>query len=221
MKYSMLVLSTVLLFENFSFGMANSSPDNPNKMREKTVISALNETDYDTWFRAEDVSEMQALINKGIDINRQNWIDYTAIMCASMSGHIPVVRFLLNEGAISDGALTCAARKGKEEVAKLLLENGSKATERGALSAAVIGGNINLVRLLLENGANPNDDGHRDTPLICAAGSWRWDIFELLLEYKADPQVRNRMGETVLEFANRAGCYGMVSSLIYDAQNKK
>jgi ankyrin repeat protein len=128
---------------------------------------------------------------------------------------------LLENNASIDGALAFAARKGQLETARFLLDNGSRATERWALSAAVVSGNVDVVRLLLENGADPDGDGYWNTPLIIAAEGHDWNIFQLLLEHNADPQVRNRRGYTVVDFARRTQCYGIVGGIIRDVQSKK
>lgn len=48
---------------------------------------------------------------------------------------------------------------------------------------------IDLVRRLLESGANPNAlDWHNETPLMYATGNDNVDMFNLLLEFGADPK---------------------------------
>ena len=214
-------LGVVLLFGNFSYGMNANAPDSSDQTKSANA-SAISKSDHDVWFKAAengDLDKLQSLIDKGININCQDWM-YTALMCAAGAGRTSAVELLLANNANTDGALAFATRKGQTETAKLLLANGSKATEKWALSSAVVSGNIDTVWLLLENGANPNGDGYWNTPLIIAAEGRDWGIFQLLLKYKADPQVKNQRGYTVWDVANRTGSYGIISGIIQCAQNK-
>ncbi len=213
-------LSAVLLFGDLSYGMNANVPDNSTKI-EIAATSVISEADYNDWFKAAgdgNVEKLQSLIEKGIDVNCKNWM-YTALMRAAGAGRISAVELLLANNADTDGALAFAARKGQAETARLLLANGSKATEKWALSSAVVSGNIDAVWLLLENGANPNGDGYWNTPLIIAAEGQDWGIFQLLLKYKADPQVKNQRGYTVWDVAKRTRSYGMIGGIIQSVQN--
>jgi ankyrin repeat protein len=213
-------LGAVLLFGNLSYGMNANAPDNSTKIGI-AAASVITKDDYNDWFKAAsdgDLDKLQSLIDKRIDVNCQDWI-YTAMMCAAGAGRTSAVELLLANNASSSGALAFATRKGRTETAKLLLARGSKATEKWALSCAVVSGNIDTVRLLLENGANPNGDGYWNTPLIIAAEGQDWDIFQLLLKYKADPQVKNQRGYTVWDVAQRTRQYGIISGIIQCAQN--
>lgn len=223
MRFSIASLGMMLLVGNLSYGVVINTPDNSNRTRT-IAASTISRADYDIWFQAAeagDIGQMQSLIDRGINVNYQNWIGYTALMCAAGEENIPAMKFLLDNNAILDGALAFATRKGREESAKFLLANGSRATEKWAISAAVVSGNINVVRLLLENGANPNGDGYWNAPLIIAAEGHDWDIFRLLLKYNADPQVRNRRGYTVFDFARATQCYGIVGGIIQDMQHRQ
>jgi ankyrin repeat protein len=87
---------------------------------------------------------------------------------AAANGHEPVVKLLLEKGAISDNKdtkygqtpLSCAASNGHELVVKLLLEKGAIANAQDhmkitALHAALYAGQNGVVGLLLTHGADP------------------------------------------------------------------
>lgn len=74
----------------------------------------------------------------------------------------------------------------KEQIAKGVDLNKTNMTGITPLAAAARTGRIEAVRLLLERGANP-DAGDSSTPLIMAVGWHRVDVAATLLESHADP----------------------------------
>ena len=112
---------------------------------------------------------------------------YTALHRASYNGHIPVVEYLLSEGAKIDARtvdgwqpLHCACRWNKARVVSLLLQNGAK------INSQTNGG---------------------QTPLHLAAVNDRAkNTLELLLRNKdLDPGIRNGQNETALTIGERSG----------------
>lgn len=119
-----------------------------------------------------------------------------------------------------DTPLIMAASHALTPILRTLLEFGADIHARGkygytALHSAVYyvkfdQNNKNVsqdaVRLLLEKGASPNlGDNHGQVPLVLVvrnpwSDGWRHDkaLFDLLIEYGADPLVRDKAGNTLL-----------------------
>jgi ankyrin repeat protein len=123
---------------------------------------------------------------------------YTPFILATYSGHVGVVRCLLDKGAAID-------------------ERGSAGWT--ALVRACHDGRTPVVRLLLERGADPaiaNDMGW--TPLMLAASEDQLEVVRLLLDH---PRARatinhrtNNRGLTALMGACLFGCPGVVRALL-------
>jgi ankyrin repeat protein len=110
-----------------------------------------------------------------------------------MAEYFPLVEKLLNQGAdvneLNTGWGACTP-----------------------LWAALDTGNELLVTLLLDRGANPNYYD-AETALHCMVQQEKLGIIRLLLQFGADPSLKNRKGETVLECARRRGNPGIIRFL--------
>jgi len=101
-----------------------------------------------------------------------------------------------------------AARAGKAEVVRQLLEDGADVHERTPdgrtpLIVGAFGGSVDVLRLLLAHGAEINGrDDVGNTPLIVAArNAWAASV-RFLLDAGADPDLRNGAGETAFSIAS-------------------
>lgn len=111
---------------------------------------------------------------------------------AAQTGHLALVRALLEGGALPDEnggrpPLLCAAESRHEPVVRTLLDAGARVDAAGgeerrtALMAAAGAGDPELVRLLLEKGADPKlrDEAERDA-LWHAASAGQEQAFQIL-----------------------------------------
>ena len=132
--------------------------------------------------RGGDVSMMEKLIGKGVDIQTQDEEKNTALHLAAWHGREEVVPLLLFKGAdvhATNGggktALHRAADGGNERIVQLLLKEGADVNPvnlRGftALNAAAKRGATAVVLLLLEKGADiKSKSSFRRIALTCAA----------------------------------------------------
>lgn len=130
------------------------------------------------------------------------------------------------EARAGDGSrlLAVAARRGRLEMAKILLAfganpNADSPDELAPLSWAVLDGGRELTAALLEAGADPSAmDRMGGTALMRAAsgirfGDGAWAI-KALLEAGADPDARNERGESALGVAARSGRLREMEALI-------
>ena len=83
---------------------------------------------------------MQTLLEYGADVNAYDFIGFTALMYASVKGHIEIVRMLLQYTV---------------DVDALNNYNGT------ALMLASINGHIEIIQLLIQHGANPNINNNK------------------------------------------------------------
>ena len=102
--------------------------------------------------------------------------------------------------------LTLACYRGNNEVAKLLIDNGSdinqKSTMGTPLMAAVVKGNIEIAKILIAKKANLNEtDSNGTTPLMYAVQFQNEEFIKLLLLNKADKTKSDKNGKTAFEYA--------------------
>ena len=120
-------------------------------------------------------AEVRRLLSFGlVDVNYVGWVyNSTPLNGAAQSGHIDVVKLLLDEGA---------------DPSKPDDENGQT-----PLHWAAVDGHIEMVKILLDRGAEPNKiDGSGDAPLHGAAYKGHNEVVKLLLDGGADP---NEVGD--------------------------
>lgn len=141
--------------------------------------------------RTGNVSEIKALIAKGVNVNQPT--NYkTALMHAASEGHAEVVNILLASGA----------------------QVNTKTDEGTALMEAVRRGHTEIMKALIAAGADVNAV-HRtgDLPLIMAARQRSYktppvepnaEVVQLLLAHGADANAKDKWGVTALMSANTA-----------------
>jgi len=166
------------------------------------------------------------LLEQCADINQATEHGTTALMKASLKGHVEVVRLLLEKGAnvnqfkkdstvqpekYCSTALIFASQKGHVEVVKLLLAykaNPHLLMSNGysALIAASINGHDKVVKVLLESGvAVDSAKKNATTALIFASRNGHVEVVKLLLKYKAALNFKDWEGVTALMAASQKG----------------
>jgi ankyrin repeat protein len=106
-----------------------------------------------------------------------------------------------------------SAISGKMEILSWLLANGADIDHqdrdgRTALHYAVSVKRVDMVTELLERGADVHlSDVHGNAPLWRAVfdAKGKYDLVELLLSHKANPNSKNRSNASPLDFAHRIG----------------
>jgi ankyrin repeat protein len=152
----------------------------------------------------------------------------TTLVTASKHGFTGMVKSTIEAKASVDGfdeknassPLVAAAKSGRCEVAKILIENGAtldlSLEARGtALHAAIAAGDISMVKLLLMRGASTGArDSGESSALTAAANAENHDIVKLLTDMGADISARDERGWTALHRVVGEGKKGMVELLV-------
>ena len=146
---------------------------------------------------------------------------------AALTGNIEIVKSMLEQGVDVNGkdlegttALMLSSYNGHTNIVKLLLDNGAHIEARSkvgrtALMFVSTGPFPETVTLLLENDASVNAVDHDEhfTPLMHAAAEGLLEIVKILLEYGADPSLRDIDGDTAASFALQNGHKDVVNLL--------
>jgi ankyrin repeat protein len=212
--FAMLTFGLALLNAQQLSSMAGQRPSNPSA--DKALLEAANNRDIEASKRALDAgADINTFVNAA-DAN-PNVVDghgETPLMIAAIYNHIPLVNFLLHNGADvnrldinGNTALITAVARNHTEVVDLLLHNGAgvnNANNAGdtALHYAAHNNNPEMVTALINNGArsNPlNRDG--DTPLLSAVRQNHLEVVRLLLERVGDIYHINEQGATAFTVA--------------------
>lgn len=106
--------------------------------------------------------------------------------------------------------LILACYRGNNEVAKLLIENGSPinaTTDMGsALMACIVKGNDEMTKLLIERKADLNiTDNEGTTALMYAVQFKNIAVIKLLLAHNANENLIDKKGKTAFEYATFSG----------------
>lgn len=136
---------------------------------------------------------VKILSKHGANINSQNEVGDSTLLCACRSGNTDLLRFLINEGVeINDNVLLdCLQRSAvasNVEAALLLItliENINTTNAHGSfLYYAILGGEVEVVRAVLDRGATfiDPDDLQRD-PLYLPSSRGLFDVVNHLLTW--------------------------------------
>ena len=158
-----------------------------------------------------DIENIRILLDAGANPNILDIYGSTALMIASLRGHIEIVRLLLERGAQTDWkdnndgytALMIASIYSNTEMVRLLLKHGTEVNLQShygntALILASRGGDMNIVRLLLKHGANPNIQNNLgETALTLASDEGHTDVVELIEQHIAQQPAQHKASRNI------------------------
>jgi len=171
--------------------------------------------DYFSAIQNDDAPVVSNLLQRGFDPDTRNPAGEHGLMLALREPSPKVIAVLLAWPKLDvearnrqdESALMIASLKGMNEVASQLLDKGADVNKPGwtPLHYAATSGQLQILNLLLEHhayidAASPNGS----TPLMMAAMYGTPSAVKLLLEAGADPLLKNDLGLTAIDFAQRA-----------------
>jgi len=183
--------------------------------------SATWASSFDDFFIAikkNDVSAVRELAQRGFDLNTRNAEGEHALYLSIRDEAPDVALYLISQPKVDveartakdESPLMLAAIKGRLELARRLVARKAEVNKTGwtPLHYAASSGNESsaaMVRLLLEHHAYIDAESpNKTTPLMMAAHYGTPGVVKLLLEEGADPLLRNQLGLSAIDFAQRA-----------------
>lgn len=149
-------------------------------------VSALHAQDIHSAVLKDDTLMVKEAIKNGADINARDKYGASPLMTAARWGNIPMVQFLLRNGATPD--------QPRSEAGRTALH----------VACAYYGG-MQICKALIASGADVNAVTQKgETPLMLAATNGKADVVELLLQQGADKQKKDNSGKTALDYARNA-----------------
>jgi uncharacterized protein len=173
---------------------------------------------YDDFFTAvkrDNPETILSLLNRGFDPDTVNSDGLSALYLALRDESPKVANALIDWPRTNveirtpkdESPLMIAALKGRMDFVKKLIARGADVNKPGwtPLHYAATGGHLEIMALLLDqnayiDAASPNGT----TPLMMAAEYGSAEAVKLLLDAGTDPSLKNQLGLTAIDFANRA-----------------
>ncbi len=173
---------------------------------------------YEDFFAAikqDDARTVQNLLQRGFDPNTRDPKNFHGLFIALREPSPNVVQVLINIPTIDLNTLTeqgesplmMAVFKGQVEIAQQLIKLGADVNKTGwtPLHYAATAGHSQLVSILLANYAYIDAESpNKTTPLMMAAHYGTAGVVKLLLEEGADPLLKNDVGLSAIDFAQKA-----------------
>jgi ankyrin repeat protein len=199
-------------------------------LNSKADINAVDGIGQTALMRAVDMGQtpvVKALLDAKADVNLKTEDGKTALIIAVSNVKPEIVKALVDAGA-DVNAMTAdnqfpaliAAQDGSEESKEIIAILASGKANLNAsnaaytpLSYAIEQGNKDLVKALVTAGADPNAKTvGGQAPLILAMDNA--EIFQMLLDAKANPNITNSSGETAFTAAIQAESLERTETLI-------
>lgn len=186
-KFNFLIILVLIMG---ACGGAKEASDNQAGNEQEVSSQALMQTrSFEELMNASlngQIIIVKDLIEQEIDLNAADPYGRTALMLAAYNGHTEIARILIQEGA---------------EVTKEDKEG------RTALIFAASGPFPEPATLLLNQGAKVDltDNVGQWSALMFASAEGNNDVVKILLEHGADINLKDKDGETALDFAQNNG----------------
>ena len=190
-------------------------------------FSSVNAGSFEDFFSAiqrDDPQSLSALLRRGFDPNTLDAKGQSGLFLALRDPSPKVVEVLLKAPKIKvetrtpqdESPLMMAAMRGEVKLATALIDKDADVNKTGwtplhYAASSTQGDQLGVAKLLIENAAyidaaSPNGS----TPLMMAAMYGNTSTLKLLLDEGADPTLKNQLGLTAVDFAQRADRKEMV-----------
>ncbi len=179
------------------------------------VANAGSYEDFFVAVKRDDVAVIHSLLARGFDPNTPDPNGLPALYLALRDGGLQVAEALIAwpktqveiRTSHDESPLMMAALKGHLALVKALIDRDADINKKGwaPLHYAATRGHLDIMRLLLEkhayiDAASPNGT----TPLMMAAHYGSPAAVKVLLEAGADPLLKNDLGLSAIDFAQKA-----------------
>ncbi|SDY29606.1 hypothetical protein SAMN05518669_1118 [Variovorax sp. YR634] len=172
---------------------------------------------FEDFFRAvrgDNASSVRSLLQRGFDPNTRDEYGQTGLLIALREPSPKVIQVLIESpqtnvdlaNAKDETPLMLAAIKGQQDLVTQLLKRDAAVNKTGwtPLHYAATSGQLSIMKVLLDNYAfidaqSPNGT----TPLMMAAMYGSSEAVKLLLAEGADTTMKNQLGMTAVDFANK------------------
>jgi len=192
---------------------------------------------YDDFFVAvkrDDADAVRSLLGRGFDPDTVDPTGLSGLYLAMREPSPKVAAALIDWPKTNveirtpqdESPLMMAALKGHLELARKLIARGADVNKTGwaPLHYAATNGHLAIMELLLEHHAYIDAESpNGTTPLMMAAHYGSTAGVRLLLDAGADPNLKNQLGLSAIDFAHRAGradVAGLIAEAVRRAQPK-
>jgi len=180
-----------------------------------SLAAAGSYEDFFTALKRDDPAAVNQLLRRGFDPNTRSPDGLDPLFIALRDASLKAAEALVDwpktkpesRNADDESPLMMAALKGHTQLARKLVAKGADVNKTGwtPLHYAATNGHLEIISLLLENHAYIDAESpNGTTPLMMAAFYGTPAAVKLLLESGADAKLKNQLGLTAIDFANRA-----------------
>jgi len=171
--------------------------------------------DFFTAIKRDDPDTVSALLKRGFDPNTLNPMGEAGLLLALREPSLKVLPVLIKAPKINvevrslkdESPLMLASLKGFFEICQQLIAADADVNKPGwaPLHYAASQARLEVIQLLLDHSAYIDAESpNGTTPLMMAAQYGTPEAVKLLLEAGADPSLKNALGLTAFDFAQRA-----------------
>ncbi len=174
------------------------------------VSGSLNAQEIFDAVKVNDLAKVQGIVAKDPSLVRsKDASGNTPLHAAAIVGSVPIAEWLLSKGAdinadnlASMTPLFEAIRNAKDEAALFLIDKGADLSKNGgALNAAALRNRLAVAERLIAKGVDIDQKKGDYTALGNAARMGRFEVTEILVRKGASLNVRDSLGNTVLDNA--------------------
>ncbi|HEX7890311.1 MAG TPA: ankyrin repeat domain-containing protein [Ramlibacter sp.] len=199
-----------------------------------SVARAGSYEDFFVAIKQDNPGKIAELLQRGFDPNALDPSGRHGLFIAVHEGSLKAAEALIQwprtqvewRSAKDESPLMIASMKGQKEIVKKLIARDADVNKPGwaPLHYAATGGHLEVMQILLdENAFIDAESPNKSTPLMMAAMYGSTAAVKLLLEAGADPTMRNELGMSAVDFAqkgNRRDAADLIAAAIRAQQPK-